>query len=431
VIEHRAEAASPKRDARKRTTRLWHPFANMAQVADAEVVFDRGEGVWLFDENGKRYLDGTAALWYCNVGYGRTALADAANAQMRRLPACSNFDRLANRPALDLAERIAAIAPVDDGVVFFTSGGSESIDTAVKLVRHYWTIVGQPARQLIVVREHAYHGMAGYGTSLAGIKGNYAGFGDLLPGVVRVPPHDVEAIERVFTEHDGQVAAFFGEPVIGAGGIRPPAPGYWSGVAALCRKHDVLLAVDEVITGFGRLGHWFGCNRFDIRPDVMIGAKGVTSGYAPLGVVVIGRRVQEPFWDGAGAMFRHGYTYSAHPTACAVGLANLDILTSEKLVDRVASLEPVLARGMQSLREHPLVADVRTCGLLAGIELKAEALQRASNLTDRVVKEAREGGLLTRALVGTTLQVSPPFVIDESEIQQIADTLRQVLSLQP
>lgn len=410
-------------------TRLWHPFANMAQVAGEEIVLDRGDGVWLFDEAGTRYLDATAGLWYCNVGHGRAALAEAASAQMRRLAACSNFDRLANRPAIQLAERISELAPIEDGAVFFTSGGSESIDTAVKLIRHYWTIVGRPARQLIVVREHAYHGMAGYGTSLAGIKGNYAGFGDLLPGVIRVPPHDLAAIERVFVEHEGEVAAFFGEPVIGAGGIRPPAPDYWSGVSRLCRSHDVLLAVDEVITGFGRLGRWFGSQRFDVRPDVMIGAKGITSGYAPLGLVVVGPRVQEPFWTGQGALFRHGYTYSAHPTACAVGLANLDMLVSEKLVERVAALEPVLAAVMAPLAAHPLVSDVRTCGLLSGVELDDEALRRTPDLADIVVRELRQRGVLTRALVGKTLQISPSFVINESELRGLAESLFAALDV--
>ena len=408
-------------------TRFWHPFANMADVAGSETVIDRGDGVWLFDEAGTRYLDATAALWYCNVGHGRHALADAANVQMRRLAASSNFGRLANRPALELAERISSLAPVDDGVVFFTSGGSESIDTAVKLIRHYWTLVGQPERQVIVVREQAYHGMAGYGTSLAGIKGNYAGFGELLPGVIRVPGDDVDALERVFTEHAGRVAAFFGEPVMGAGGIRPPAETYWSSVQAVCRKHDVLLAIDEVITGFGRLGRWFGCDRFGIRPDVLIGAKGVTSGYAPLGLVVVGPRVQEPFWAGRGAFFRHGYTYSAHPTACAVGLANLDMLSSEQLVDRVAALEPVLADVMRPLADHTLVSEVRTCGLLAGIEIDGEALGRAPDLADALVNDARERGVLTRMLVGNTIQVSPPFVISEAELRGLADTVRATL----
>jgi putrescine aminotransferase len=415
------------RPADSHRTRLWHPFANMAQVAHDEVVFDRGDGVWLFDEAGKRYLDATAALWYCNIGHGRAELAEAARAQMRRLAACSSFDRLTNRPALQLAERISALAPIPDSVVFFTSGGSESIDTAVKLIRHYWTLVGQPARQLIVVREHAYHGMAGYGTSLAGIQGNYAGFGDLLPGVIRVPAHDVDAVARAFTEHEGKIAAFFGEPVIGAGGVRPPAADYWSAVSRLCRQHDVLLAADEVITGFGRLGTWFGTTRFDITPDVVIGAKGITSGYAPLGLVIVGERVQEPFWRGQGAMFRHGYTYSAHPTACAVALANLDVLESEKLVERVAALEPVLAAAMRPLASHPLVAEVRTCGLLAAVELNAEAVQRTPGLVDAAVKEARQRGVLTRALVGRALQVSPPFVIEARELNVVAETFAAAL----
>jgi adenosylmethionine-8-amino-7-oxononanoate aminotransferase len=176
--------------------------------------------------------------------------------------------------------------------------------------------------------------MAGYGTSLAGIEGNYTGIGELVPGVVRVPADESEALARVLAEHEGKVAAFFGEPVIGAGGVRPPRDGYWTAVAELCRAHDVLLAVDEVITGFGRLGSWFASGRYGLRPDLLIGAKGVTSGYFPLGLVVASRRVQEPFWNGAGSMFRHGYTYSAHPTACAVGLGNLGILGREGLVNR-------------------------------------------------------------------------------------------------
>jgi len=411
-----------------RPTRLWHPFANMADVATDEVVFDRGEGVFLFDETGKRYIDATASLWYCNVGHGRSELAEAAAAQMRRLEACSSFDRLTNRPALELAERICAMAPVEDGAVFFTSGGSESIDTAAKLVRRYWALLGKPERQLIVVREGAYHGMAGYGTSLAGIEGNYTGIGELVPGVVRVPADESEALARVLAEHEGKVAAFFGEPVIGAGGVRPPRDGYWTAVAELCRAHDVLLAVDEVITGFGRLGSWFASGPYGLRPDLLIGAKGVTSGYLPLGLVVASRRVQEPFWSGAGSVFRHGYTYSAHPTACAVGLGNLGILEREGLVKRVAGLEPVLAREVSRLSSHPLVAEVRTAGLLAGVEVRADALARTPDLVDRVVKQARVRGVLTRALVGKALQISPPFVITEAQLCQIVDVLDQALS---
>jgi adenosylmethionine-8-amino-7-oxononanoate aminotransferase len=415
-----AEGPAPASAAR--ATRFWHPFADMSQVAGNEVVLERGERSWLFDVEGRRYLDATAALWYCNVGHGRAELAEAAAGQMRRLAASSSFGNLANKPALALAERIAALAPVPDGAVFFTSGGSEAIDTAAKLVRRYWVAVGRPEKHVLVVRGGAYHGMAGYGTSLGGIEPNAAGIGELVPGVVRLPPDDAAALGRLLEERGAEVAGFFGEPVIGAGGVRPPTEGYWDGVQRLCRKHDVLLVADEVITGFGRLGEWFGCRRLGIEPDLIVGAKGVTSGYQPLGVVVAGPRVQEPFWKGGAGMFRHGYTYSGHPTACAVGLANLDILEREGLVGRVRSLEAVLAREARRLESHPGVGQVRTIGLLAGIELHAEALARNPGLADAVVAEARRRGVLTRGLVGTSLQVSPAFVIEEAEIRLLVDT---------
>jgi adenosylmethionine-8-amino-7-oxononanoate aminotransferase len=403
-------------------TRFWHPFADMSQVAGNEVVLERGEGAWLFDAADKRYLDATGALWYCNVGHGRAELAEAAAAQMRRLAASSSFGNLANRPALALAERVAALAPIEDGVVFFTSGGSEAVDTAAKLVRRYWVAVGKPERHLLVVRGGAYHGMAGYGTSLGGIEPNFTGVGDLLPGVVRLPADDASALAKLLEERGGEVAGFFGEPVIGAGGVRPPAEGYWPEVQRLCRKHDVLLVADEVITGFGRLGEWFGSRRLGLEPDVVVGAKGVTSGYQPLGVVIAGARVQEPFWKGKAGMFRHGYTYSGHATACAVGIANLDLLERERLVERVKSFEPAFAREVRRLESHPGIGQVRTIGLLAGIELKAEALARKAGLCDQVVAEARRRGVLTRNLVGTSLQVSPSFVIEEADVKLMVDT---------
>jgi adenosylmethionine-8-amino-7-oxononanoate aminotransferase len=413
--------------AARRATRFWHPFSDMSQVKGQEVVFERGQGSWLFDTAGNKYHHGTAALWYCNVGHGRAELAEAAAAQMRKLAACSNFGNLTNEPARALAERVAALAPVEDGAVFFTSGGSEAVDTAAKLVRRYWTAVGRPDKQILVVRDGAYHGMAGYGTSLGGIEPNLTGFGDLLPGVVRLPPQDTAALAKLLEERGSEVAAFFGEPVIGAGGVRPPAAGYWSEVQRLCRKHDVLLVADEVITGFGRLGEWFGSKRLGIEPDILVGAKGVTSGYQPLGVVIAGPRVQEPFWNGQAGMFRHGYTYSGHPTACAVGLANLDLLEKEGLVARVRGLETVLAREMGALAKHPGVGEVRTLGLLAGVELHADALARKPGLTDAVVAEARRRGVLTRNLVGKSLQVSPPFVIEEAEIRLLATTFAEAI----
>ncbi len=296
------------------------------RVVHQELVLARGEGTWIWDDQGRRYLDGTAGLWYCNVGYGRRELAEAAAVQLQQLAAYSAYGDLATRPVLDLAERVSLLSPAPDGVVFFTSGGSDAIDSAAKLVRRYWDAVGEPQRQLIVVREGEYHGVNGFGTSLAGIGANSAGYGDLVPGVVRLPRDDALAFERLAAERGGEIAGFFGEPVLGAGGVYPPVAGYWDKVQQVCKACEALLVVDEVITGFGRLGRWFGSERYHIEPDLLVCAKGITSGYIPLGAVVCAARVAEPFWRGDAGMFRHGYTYSGHATSCAVALANIDIL---------------------------------------------------------------------------------------------------------
>ena len=311
------------RAAREPGTRLWHPFADMAAVsAVGEMVIDRGEGAYVVDEQGRRYLDASAGLWYCNVGHGREALADAAAAQMRRLASYSAFGDLATRPALDLAERLAATAPLHDARVFLTSGGSDSVDTAVKLVRRYWAELGHPERTVIVTREHAYHGMHLAGTSLAGIEANRAGHGDLDPAVVQVPWDDADALEALLSERD-DIAAFFCEPIIGAGGVYAPPGDYLARVRETCRRHDVLFVADEVICGYGRAGAMFASERWALDPDVMLTAKGITSGYIPLGAVIVAGRVAEPFWTPGAVpvMWRHGYTYSAHATACAVALA--------------------------------------------------------------------------------------------------------------
>lgn len=398
------------------TNRFWHPFADMAAVAGAEIVIDRGEGVWVWDDAGRRYLDANAGLWYCSVGHGRAELADAAAAQMRRLAAYSAFGPFAAPVTIDLAGRVADLAPVPGGVVFFTSGGSDAVDTAAKLVRRYWSAVGQPERQVIISRTQAYHGMNAFGTSLAGIPGNADGYGELVPHTVLVPYDDPAAVARAIAENAGRVAAVFGEPVVGAGGILPPPDGYWPEVARTCRENDVLLVADEVVTGFGRLGRWFGSHRYEVQPDILLGAKGITSGYAPLGVVVVGERVQEPFWHGDAGVFKHGYTYSGHATACAVAMANLDIVEHEDLVARAAAMEPVLARAVAPLADHAVVGEVRAVGMLAAVELAADAVAAEPGLVDRVVRLVRENGVLLRALVGRTLQISPPLVIEEAEI---------------
>jgi putrescine---pyruvate transaminase len=402
-------------------TRLWHPFADMAVVKDAEVVIERGDGAVVWDEQGREYIDARGGLWYCAAGHGRGEIADAAADQMRRLAAYDTFERLANRPALDLAERVAALAPLDDAAVFFTSGGSEAVDTAAKLARRYWHALGRAEKQVIVHRRHAYHGMNAYGTSLAGIPSNREGFGTLIPDVAVVSDEDPAELAALLDERADEVAAFIGEPVIGAGGILLPQPGYWDAVQDLCRRHDVLLIADEVITGFGRLGRWFGSERLGIAPDLITCAKAITSGYLPLGAVIAGARVQEPFWTTPGAMFRHGFTYSGHPTACAAGLANLDLMQRERLVDRVAGLESVLADAVAPLTSAPLVSEVRAgLGLLAAIEIDPAVRAADPGIVDRIVHACRDQGVLTRGLAGRALQISPPYVITQAQLESMA-----------
>ncbi len=423
-----APEAAPEQPAAAATTAYWHPFANMAKVAGEELVIVRGRGCELVDREGRTYLDATAALWYCNIGYGRDEIAAAVERQLRELHAYSTFGAYANEPALTLAERLARLAPFEDGKVFFTSGGSDAVDTAAKLARRYWHSIGRPEKLALIGRRHAYHGMHAWGTSLGGIPANVEGLGTLVADVAHVEANSVEelaaAIEQLGPEH---VAAFIGEPVLGAGGVIPPPEGYWTAVAELCQEHDVLLIADEVITGFGRLGRWFGCERFGFTPDLLVFAKGVTSGYMPLGGVVVGPRVQEPFWRGEGIWFRHGYTYSGHAAACAAGLANLDILERERLVERVAELEAVFAEKVHSLAEHPLVGETRAIGLVGAVELEAAELEREPELVERAVALAREHGVLTRSLRGSALHLSPPFIIEPEQIDGLVDGLRRAL----
>jgi putrescine---pyruvate transaminase len=411
-------------------TSLWHPFADMAAVKDDELVIARGAGARVWDEQGREYIDAKGGLWYCAVGHGRGEISDAVSAQMRELAVYYIFGSTANRPAIELAERVSALAPFAGGAVFFTSGGSDAVDTAGKLALRYWHALGKPQKRAIVHRERSYHGMNAYGTSLAGIPANREGWGSLIPDTASVGSDDTEGLERLFTERGDEIAAFIGEPVIGAGGIFAPAPGYWQRVQELCQAHDVLLIADEVICGFGRLGTWFGCHRFGITPDLITCAKGITSGYLPLGAVIAAPRVQEPFWTTPGAgMFRHGYTYSGHPSVCAAGLANLEILEREGLLERVLRLEPVLAEAMAPLTDLPLVSQVRSgVGLLAAVEIDAEARAADPGLVDRVVRGCRDRGVLTRGLAGHSLQVSPSFVVDEDEISRVAAVFAETLS---
>ena len=266
-------------------TRFWHPVADMHAVsASGELILDRGDGVYLWDEDGRRYLDSTASLWYMNVGFGRDEIADAAYAQLKKLPAYSAYADLATRPAVDLAERISAIAPMDDAVVFFTSGGAEAIETAAKLARRYWSLRGHTNKTVVISRERAYHGMAAYGTSIAGADAFQVGLGTLVSDTVRIPWSSTEALQAAIDEAGpDRVAAFFCEPIIGAGGVLVPPEGYLAEARRICREAGVLFVADEVICGYGRVGAWFASTRFDLDPDLLVFAKGITSGYVPLG----------------------------------------------------------------------------------------------------------------------------------------------------
>ena len=406
---------------RAATTRFWHPFADMGAVSREELLIVRGEGVHVFDAEGKRYLDATASLWYANIGHGRTEVADAVAEQIRTLEAYSTFAEFANEPANRLAERLAAEAPMDDARVFLSSGGGDAIDTAAKIARRHWVLRGQPERTQLISRTQSYHGTHGFGTSIGGIEPNVTNWGPLVPDVSTVPLHSLPALEaellRVGPE---RVAAFFCEPVIGAGGVHLPPEGYIDGVADLCAEHGVLLVVDSVICGFGRLGTWFGIERWeDVRPDLITFAKGVTSGYLPLGGVIASGQVAAPFFDEPGGpMLRHGATYAGHPTCCAAALAVLDIYDREELIPRGRELERPLAEALAPLADHPAVAEVRAgLGLLAAVQLDDP------KAVGRVAAGAREAGVILRPLLGA-LAVSPPLIVEQEHLEQIADGFR-------
>lgn len=385
-----------------------------------------GEGAWLTTSDGQRLLDATASLWHANVGHGRERIARAAYEQMKTLETYHVFGRFANEPALDLADRLADIGPIDGGRVMLTSGGSDSIELACKLARRHWQLEGRPEKTTIVSRETSYHGLHGYGTSIAGLEYNREGYGSqsLIPETLRIPANDIAAATAMLAAHGTEnIAAIVFEPVIGTGGIVGPVDGYLAGLQAFARANDILLIADEVITGFGRVGTMFACERYDISPDMVVMAKGLTSGYAPLGAVLVSPRIADRFFDGADApMFRHGLTYSGHATACVVAQENLDIIEEEGLVERSAHLEDVLARAVAPLADHPLVEEVRSgSAFLAGIQIVADVKG------DDVAFECVRRGVLTRTIHANTLQICPPFVATEAEVELIATTIADAL----
>lgn len=413
---------TPSAKQSRNETHLWHPFADMAIVRESELVIERGEGIWVWDADGRRYLDATASLWYANVGHGRTEIGAAIAAQLAQLEAYSIFSDLANEPALAVAARLAEHAPMEGGRVFLGSGGADGVETAVKLARLYWDATGSSDRVGIVGRSHGYHGSHAAGTSIGGIEANRLGFGPLMTGA-SIVPHDSATALRDEIERVGgkNVAAFFVEPVIGAGGVYPPPDGYMEEVAAVCAETGVLLVIDATICGFGRLGTWFAAERWGIEPDMIVFAKGVTSGYLPLGGVIVSDRIAEPFWAKPGRMFRHGQTYAGHAACCAAAIANLDILEREGLIERGAALEQVLYDELLPLSDHPLVSEVRGgTGLMAAVELDGGLLEPEPGAPFEAYRAIREAGEVLVRPLARGFAISPPLTITEAEIGLIA-----------
>jgi putrescine---pyruvate transaminase len=403
---------------------LWHGFADMGAVErDGAFVVARGEGAYIWDADGNRYLDATGGLWFANVGHGRREIADAVAAQLSTLAHYSNFGDLTAPPTVELAQRLAELAPVPGSKIMFTSGGSDSIETAAKLARRYWVEQGRPGKTLLVGRRLAYHGMHVAGTALAGIPGNHDGYGELMPAARTVDWDRAAALSALIDEVGAdRIAAFFCEPIIGAGGVYLPPEGYLTEVRQLCRDNDILFVADEVVTGFGRIGgSWFASSRFGLEPDLMTTAKGLTSGYLPMGAVFAAPRVAEPFFGG-GVWFRHGYTYGGHAGAAAAALANLDILEREQLLDASKNLESLLHEHFSPLVEHRRVSEVRSgLGAVAAVQLADPSEGPA------MVKALRAQGVSGRAAGQGALQISPSFVAGEEQIADMAAAFARAL----
>jgi putrescine---pyruvate transaminase len=410
-------------------SRIWSPFCDLSVDRTDTVTIIRGEGAYVEDAVGNRYLDGTAGLWYTLIGHGRREMAAAIAEQVETLAAFKTHGEYDNLPARALADELATSFPVEDPLAFFTSGGGDAIDTACKMARSYWDVRGASGKKLILSRQHAYHGMNGFGTRIAGIDPLRLGSEDGYPADV-VPTNDVDALRRrIETIGSERIAAFVAEPVIGAGGIIPPAPDYLEAAQRLCRDNDILFVCDEVVTGFGRLGSWSGAEHFGLAPDICVLAKGITSGYVPLGAVLASRTVWGAFEE-TGTVFRHGYTYSGHPTACAAALKNLEILRQEHLVEHTAALAgPFAAELGRLVDDQPLITEVRAIGLMAGIDLDHD-LPPASigDAGTAMVERCRAHGLIVRRTFEGGLQISPPLVIGTDEVRFIAEAVGRAAS---
>ena len=429
-----------------------HPFTDFkALAAKGSRVIVRGEGIYIWDSEGNKILDGMSGLWNVNLGYGRKELADAAYRQLNTLPFYNSFFQTTNVPAAELAAAIAEIAPPHMNRVSFANSGSEANDTIVRMARRYWELEGQPQRTIIIGRKNGYHGSTMAGASLGGMAGMHAQGGLPIPGIVHIEqPYYYELGGKLSPEKFGikaagwleekirevgkdNVAAFIGEPVQGAGGVIIPPMTYWPEIQRICDKYGILLISDEVICGFGRLGRWFGCEYFGAKPDFITFAKAVTSGYIPLGGVIVSDRVADVLIE-KGGEFAHGYTYAGHPVACAVALENIRILKAEKIIEKVAAeTAPYLAEKFHSLADHPLVGVTQTCGMMAALVLVADKEKKTGFDPAAEVGMICRGfcfreGVIMRA-VGDRMIIAPPLIISKAEIDALIALIRRCLDL--
>ncbi len=427
-----------------------HPFTNHAQLAEKGVrVITHADGVFIWDSAGNRLLDGMAGLWSVAIGYGRSELARAADAQLRKLPYYNCFFQSAHPPVIELSQVLARLMPAPLDYAFFANSGSEANDTVVKMVRYYWDVCGKPEKKTIVSRKYAFHGSTLAGSSLSGLQSMYARVNLPLPlfehvdapywydssGELSPAEFGFEAaksLERKILElGTDKVAAFIGEPIQGAGGVIVPPETYWPEIQRICTKYDILLIVDEVICGFGRTGAWFGSERYGIKPDLMTLAKGLSSGYIPIAAVMVGDRVAQVLTTMSDD-FAHGYTYGGHPVACAVALENIHIIEQEGLVETVANITgPYLQSRLAELASHPLVGEVRGAGLIAGIELVEDKTLRKRFDPERKVgmicrDHCMADGLVMRA-IRDIMVLSPPLIITTDQIDFIVETARRAL----
>lgn len=429
-----------------------HPYTNMrAHEQQGPMIMTRGDGVRVHDSEGREYIEALAGLWSVAVGFSETRLADAAHAQMTKLPFYHSFAHKAHEPSIRLAEKLAEMTPEGLNRVFFTNSGSEANDTVIKMVWFLNNGLGRPEKKRFLSRNKAYHGITIASGSLTGLPGNHRDF-DLpaIPVTHLTCPHfwrwgepgETEADftarllreleETILAEGPETIAAFIGEPVMGAGGVMTPPEGYWPGVAEICRKHDILVVSDEVITGFGRTGARFGCERYGFTPDILVTSKQLTSSYLPLAAIVVNDRVYDAIADNTAKIgtFGHGFTTSGHPVACAVGLENLAIIEERDLMGNAARLEAPFQDGLRRFADHPLVGEVRGVGLIAGIEMARNRETGESFppgiMAPKVVALAAEEGLLCRA-VYETVALCPPLILTKDDVAEIHARLGRAL----